>query len=83
MNRSLGDRRLVQATIDLAHNFDLRAVAEGVEDEATLGTLRDMGCDVIQGHVLSEALPADAFTRWLEGFTSGQPRYRTATTDRA
>ncbi len=81
MNRSLGDRRLVQATIDLAHNFDLGAVAEGVEDQATLETLRDMGCDVIQGHVLSEALPADAFTRWVEGFASGQARYRTATTD--
>ncbi len=81
LNQSLGDRRLVQATIDLAHNFDLRAVAEGVEDQATLETLRDMGCDVIQGHVLSEALPADAFTRWVEGFASGQARYRTATTD--
>jgi len=81
LNQSLEDRRLVQATIDLAHNFDLRAVAEGVEDEATLGTLRDMGCDVIQGHVLSEALPADAFTLWLEGFASAQTRYRTATTD--
>ena len=67
LNQSLGDRRLVQATIDLAHNFDLRAVAEGVEDQATLETLQDMGCDVIQGHVLSEALPADAFTRWVRG----------------
>jgi EAL domain-containing protein (putative c-di-GMP-specific phosphodiesterase class I) len=77
----MDDRRLVQATIDLAHNFDLRSVAEGVEDQATLETLRDMGCDVIQGYVLSEALPADAFTRWFEGFASGPARYRTATTD--
>jgi len=72
LNQSLDDRRLVQAIIDLAHNFDLRAVAEGVEDEATLRTLQGMGCDVIQGHVLSEALPADGFTRWLESFASGQ-----------
>jgi EAL domain-containing protein (putative c-di-GMP-specific phosphodiesterase class I) len=72
LNQSLEDRRLVQATIDLAHNFDLRAVAEGVEDEATLETLQGMGCDVIQGHVLSQALPAEGFTRWLETFASGQ-----------
>ncbi len=72
LNQSLEDRRLVQATIDLAHNFDLRAVAEGVEDEATLNTLQGMGCDIIQGHVLSEALPAEGFTRWLEGFASWQ-----------
>jgi len=77
MNRSLGDRRLVQATIDLAHNFDLRAVAEGVEDQETLETLRAMGCDLIQGHVLSAALPADAFTRWFEGFASQEAAAQT------
>jgi EAL domain-containing protein (putative c-di-GMP-specific phosphodiesterase class I) len=44
-----------------------------VTDDATLGTLRSMGCDMIQGHVLSEALPADGFTRWLERFASRQP----------
>jgi EAL domain-containing protein (putative c-di-GMP-specific phosphodiesterase class I) len=81
LNQSMEDRRLVQATIDLAHNFDLRSVAEGVEDQATLETLRDMGCDVIQGYVLSEALPADAFTRWFESFDNGQAQYGTATTD--
>jgi EAL domain-containing protein (putative c-di-GMP-specific phosphodiesterase class I) len=72
LDQSLEDRRLVQAIIDLAHNFDLRAVAEGVTDEATLRALQDMGCDVIQGHVLSEALPADRFARWHESFASGQ-----------
>ena len=72
LNQSLEDRRLVQAIIDLAHNFDLRAVAEGVEDQATLEMPRSMGCDVIQGHVLSEALPAERFTRWLEGFANRQ-----------
>jgi EAL domain-containing protein (putative c-di-GMP-specific phosphodiesterase class I) len=72
LNQSLEDRRLVQAIIDLAHNFDLRAVAEGVTDEATLRALRGMGCDLIQGYVLSEALPADGFTRWLESFAGGR-----------
>lgn len=72
LNHSLEDRRLVQATIDIAHNFDLRAVAEGVEDEATMEMLRGMGCDIIQGYVLSHALPPDALTRWIEGFENGQ-----------
>ncbi|HXV06976.1 MAG TPA: GGDEF domain-containing phosphodiesterase [Burkholderiales bacterium] len=70
LNQSAEDRRLVQAIIDLAHNFDLRAVAEGVQDEATLRTLQGMGCDAVQGHVLSEALTADGFTRWLERFAN-------------
>ena len=70
LNQSSEDRRLVQAIIDLAHNFDLRAVAEGVPDEATLRALQGMGCDVVQGYVLSEALPAERFTHWLERFAS-------------
>ncbi len=79
LNQSLEDRRLVQATIDLAHNFDLHAVAEGVEDEATLSTLQSMGCDIVQGHVLSQALPAEEFTRWLD---SRQTNRHTTTADR-
>jgi len=68
LNQSREDRQLVQATIDLAHNFDLRAVAEGVEDEATLRALQDMGCDMIQGYVLSPALPPERFAAWLDSF---------------
>lgn len=64
------DRQLVRATIDLAHNFDLRAVAEGVEDEATVGCLQEMGCDVIQGYVLSPALAPAAFADWYATFTA-------------
>jgi EAL domain-containing protein (putative c-di-GMP-specific phosphodiesterase class I) len=72
LNHSAEDRRLVHAIIDLAHNFDLRALAEGVTDEATLRTLQGMGCDMVQGYVLSEALPADALARWLDSF-AGPP----------
>lgn len=66
--QSKQDRQLVQATIDLAHNFDLRAVGEGVEDEATVHCLQEMGCDLIQGYVLSKALPGADFVKWLADF---------------
>lgn len=79
--RSREDRRLVQATIDLAHNFDLRAVAEGVEDEASLRALQDMGCDMIQGYVLSPALPAEGFTRWLDSFAGARTEGGAAAAD--
>ena len=51
--------------IDLAHNFDLTVVAEGVEDEATLKELKRMGCDVAQGYLMSRALSSIAFIEWL------------------
>jgi EAL domain-containing protein (putative c-di-GMP-specific phosphodiesterase class I)/GGDEF domain-containing protein len=72
MLNSKQDRQLVQATIDLAHNFDLRAVGEGVEDEATVECLQQMGCDLIQGYVLSKALPGADFARWLSDFAAGR-----------
>jgi EAL domain-containing protein (putative c-di-GMP-specific phosphodiesterase class I)/GGDEF domain-containing protein len=72
MLHSKQDRQLVQATIDLAHNFDLRVVGEGVEDEETARCLQDMGCDLIQGYVLSKALPGADFSRWFESFAAGK-----------
>jgi diguanylate cyclase (GGDEF)-like protein len=56
---------IVNSTIDLAHHLGLRAVAEGVEDLATLTALRRLGCDAAQGYVISPPLKAEDLTRWL------------------
>jgi len=65
LHESKDDRRLVQGIIDLAHNLELEAVAEGVEDEGARQVLQDMGCDLIQGHLLTPALDAEAFIDWV------------------
>jgi diguanylate cyclase len=49
---------LVKAIVDLAHEFGLVAVAEGVEDEAAIAKLRSMGCDVAQGYHWSRPVAA-------------------------
>ena len=41
-------------------------VAEGVEDEVTANLLRDMGCDMIQGYLLTPPLPFDEMMDWLD-----------------
>ena len=56
---------VVQTIIGLGHELGLRVVAEGVESLETLDTLDDLGCDVVQGHHLSEPLPADELETWL------------------
>lgn len=65
----LGDRpeslSIVSAIISLAHSLNLTVVAEGVEKSGQLTTLENLGCDAIQGFLVSEALPADAFERFL------------------
>lgn len=64
MLQSRGDAQIVRAMVDLAHNFGLVAVAEGVEDTPTLDKLRELGCNLAQGYVISRALPEPLFRDW-------------------
>jgi diguanylate cyclase len=59
------DAIIVRSTVDLAHSFGLRVVAEGVEDEATLHLLTALQCDLVQGYYLSRPVPAQNLERWL------------------
>ncbi len=65
MRASKGDQQIVRSVIDLAHNFELTVVAEGVEDEATFKDLKKMGCDLVQGFYFSPALPSTELLAWL------------------
>jgi len=59
-------RAIVKTCILLGHELNMKVVAEGVEDEATLEQLRVMGCDVAQGYHVSRPLTADNFVDWLK-----------------
>jgi diguanylate cyclase (GGDEF)-like protein len=43
------DRVIVQSLVELGHRLGYRVTAEGVEDEATIAFLSDIGCDHAQG----------------------------------
>ncbi len=58
------DERIVRTIIDLAHNLQLRVVAEGVEDQATWLALTALQCDLIQGYFLGRPQPLDVFKAW-------------------
>ena len=60
------DRVIVQTTIDMCHSLGYQVVAEGVEDEVTANLLRNMGCDMIQGYLLTPPLPFDELMDWLD-----------------
>ncbi len=62
------DAVIVRSTIALAHNLNLKVVAEGVEDAATLDQLREMGCDLAQGFHISRPQPATAIEVWLNQY---------------
>ncbi len=57
------DHAIVKAVIDLAHNFSLRVVAEGVENEQIANRLRELRCDILQGHLIDPPLWLPEFER--------------------
>ncbi|WP_238560195.1 EAL domain-containing protein [Sphingomonas sp. Mn802worker] len=59
------DPLIVRSTIDLAHALDMEVVAEGVETHAALALLTVMGCDMIQGFLISRPIALDAFITFM------------------
>lgn len=59
------DELIVNSTIHLAHNMGLKVVAEGVENQALLLKLGDMGCDEAQGYHIGRPMPADKADEWI------------------
>jgi EAL domain-containing protein (putative c-di-GMP-specific phosphodiesterase class I) len=72
LSHNAQDQVIVRSTIALAHNLNLQVIAEGVEDEATLALLRDMGCDGVQGFLFARPQPAHQIEQWLAEFTSAK-----------
>lgn len=60
---SYDDEEIVNAVIALAHNLNLKVVAEGVENEKVFEYLREKKCDEIQGYYISPPLSAQDFER--------------------
>ncbi len=52
-----GNSVIAKAIIDLAHEFGLQAVAEGVEDRSVTRKLQELDCDVAQGFLWSRPGP--------------------------
>jgi diguanylate cyclase (GGDEF)-like protein len=71
------DAAIVRAIIGLGHNLDLKIVAEGVETPGQLEFLRAERCDLVQGFLMSQAVPAARFIELIRG-TAPLPEPRDA-----
>jgi diguanylate cyclase (GGDEF)-like protein len=60
MDTDEGDRAIVLATVDLGRRLGLDVVAEGVETESVLESLRALGCQYAQGYAVGRPMDADA-----------------------
>ncbi|HEX6735544.1 MAG TPA: EAL domain-containing protein [Azonexus sp.] len=59
------DADICDVTVLLAHKLGLEVVAEGVETEAQLKFLLSIGCEKIQGYLISKPLPAAAAEQFI------------------
>jgi EAL domain-containing protein (putative c-di-GMP-specific phosphodiesterase class I) len=64
-------RSIVESSIQLARSLHLNTCAEGVETRADLDVMRALGCDAVQGFLLSHPMPKDRLPAWAE---SHRPR---------
>jgi EAL domain-containing protein (putative c-di-GMP-specific phosphodiesterase class I) len=56
---------ITRALIDLAHELEVRVIAEGMEREEQRDFLREAGCDYVQGFLFSKPMTAAAFSDFL------------------
>ena len=60
------NQAIVNAVTTLAHAIGMCVVAEGVETPQQRALALQLGCDELQGYLVSQPLASDAATTWLE-----------------
>ncbi|MFT5708715.1 MAG: diguanylate cyclase (GGDEF)-like protein [Oceanospirillaceae bacterium] len=63
---SNADKKLVTAIIAMAHELDMKVVAEGVETEQQHAFLIEQKCDLVQGWLFSKALNMTDLNAYLD-----------------
>ncbi len=60
------DAAIARAITNLGHSLGLKVLAEGVEDDAQMAKLREIGADEVQGFLMSRPLDTEAFEALLQ-----------------
>lgn len=79
LDADLSDRAVVRAVTALAHAFDMRVVAEGIETPIQFASVQAVGCDWAQGYLLGAARSPEELRVFLEGDMARDDETRAAT----
>jgi EAL domain-containing protein (putative c-di-GMP-specific phosphodiesterase class I) len=71
MDMNTARRPIVATTVQLAQTLGLRVVAEGVEEASILNAVRGLGCDLVQGYLISRPLEPGDVQPWLTARSEG------------
>ena len=59
MNQAESNKKYVASIISIGHVLGLEVISEGVESEDQLETLKEIGCDYIQGFIWGRPMPPE------------------------
>jgi diguanylate cyclase (GGDEF)-like protein len=76
MEHDATDAAIVRSALELARTLGMAVVAEGVETTGAWVALREMGCDQVQGFLVSRPLASEDLLPWLRHRLSGQTEPR-------
>ena len=60
------DWDITKGIVSIAHALGLTVVAEGAEAFEQIGSLRELGCDQVQGYFIHHPMPFDDANTWLQ-----------------
>ena len=63
-----GTQHIVESVIYLSKCLSLQTIAEGVETAEQRTLLAGIGCDIIQGYLLSKPIPLAEIVKWLRQY---------------
>jgi EAL domain-containing protein (putative c-di-GMP-specific phosphodiesterase class I) len=64
------DWHIIKATIELAHAFGMRVVAEGVDTVESLHALEELGCELAQGFLIARPMRGELLVEWAKAHTA-------------
>ncbi|MEP6982559.1 MAG: EAL domain-containing protein [Sphingomicrobium sp.] len=71
--QSRDSRLIIQSIAELARGLGLSTTAEGVETIDQLRIVRELGCDYVQGYLVSPPLEPSALKPWISKFRRAWP----------
>jgi EAL domain-containing protein (putative c-di-GMP-specific phosphodiesterase class I) len=64
------DKQIAKTVVELAHAFDMRVVAEGVDNAEALFVLRGLGCEMAQGFYIGRPMRGDLVQEWHDHYVA-------------
>jgi diguanylate cyclase (GGDEF)-like protein len=68
INNNKSDFILVKTIIEMAHNFGMKTIVEGVETKKQLDAVLSLGCDYVQGYLLTPGLSFEKISDYLKEY---------------